>query len=429
MTENRDGRKRITCTIIWLILLLSFSLGGCAKDADPEEDAAEQPVNEQPVAKEQAEADGSYEAADISEGEQEPLMMPEQEAEKDWAEEMLDQMTLEEKVYQMFFVTPEQLTGVGVVTAAGQTTKECLEKYPVGGIIYFARNIVSREQTCEMIANLQSFSEIPVFTGIDEEGGTVSRVGCNPAMGTTEFPSMLSVGNSGDPNQAYEVGYTIGTECTELGFNLDFAPVADIWSNPDNTAIGSRAFGTDAGVVSDMVEACVRGFQDAGMLCALKHFPGHGNTLTDSHYGAAVTEKTLEELEKEEFLPFKSGIEAGADFVLVGHILTPNVTDASTPATLSKEMISILREDLQFDGVIITDAMNMAAITGSYSSADAAAAAVQAGVDMILMPADFHAAVSGVFQALESGEITEEMIDEHVGRILEAKKNMGWDAE
>ncbi len=264
-----------------------------------------------------------------------------------------------------------------------------------------------------------------MFTGIDEEGGSVSRVSCNSGMGTTEFPSMLTVGNSGDVNKAYEVGYTIGTECTELGFNLDFAPVADIYSNPDNTVIADRAFGTDATVVSDMVESCVKGFKDANMLCTLKHFPGHGDTVADSHYEAAVTNKTLQELENEEFLPFSSGIQAGADFVMIGHILTPNITDSSTPASLSEQMISILRDELQFEGVVITDATNMAAITNYYSSSEVAVAAIQAGVDMILMPADFQSAVAGVFEALDRGDITEKVIDEHVIRILRAKINSG----
>lgn len=355
-----------------------------------------------------------------------PAVLPEEpaEPEKSPAEELLEQMTLEEKVYQMFFVTPEQLTGVGTATAAGETTKKALEDYPVGGIIYFAKKLEDREQTVRMLNHVQSYSEIPLFLGVDEEGGTVSRVAANGNMGTTVFPDMLSVGSSGDSGKAYDVGYTIGTECMELGFNLDFAPVADVYFNSANKVIGSRAFSTEAETVAEMVEACVKGFQDAGMLCTLKHFPEHGDTLTDSHYGAAATEKTLEELRTEEFLPFERGIEAGADFVMVGHILTPRITDA-TPATLSEEVISVLRDELGFEGVIITDAMNMGAITEYYSSGNAAIAAIEAGIDMILDPADFHAAAEGVFSALESGILTEDRIDESVLRILQIKQDGG----
>ncbi len=343
----------------------------------------------------------------------------------DPVQDVLSQMTLEEKIYQMFFITPEQLTGVGTATVAGQTTKDSIEKYPVGGIIYFSQNIQSRDQVSSMLDNLQSFSKIDVFTGVDEEGGTVSRIGSNPAMGTTSFPPMYTIGETKDPNKAYQVGYTIGSECTELGFNLDFAPVADVYSNPENTVIGHRAFSSDANTAAEMVAACVRGFTASDMLCTLKHFPGHGDTLTDSHYGAASTNKTLEELRTTEFLPFESGIQAGAEFVMVGHILTPNITDSSTPASLSPDMIAILRNELQFDGIIITDAMNMEAVTDYYSPAKAAVKAIQAGDDMILMPSDFHSAYEGVLDAVESGQITEERIDESVTRILQTKYDSG----
>nr|WP_051527055.1 glycoside hydrolase family 3 N-terminal domain-containing protein [[Eubacterium] cellulosolvens] len=343
----------------------------------------------------------------------------------DEADGLLSQMTLEEKVYQLFFVTPEQLTGIGQVVEAGQTTKESIEKYPVGGIVYFSQNIETREQTATMLNNLQSYSRIPVFTGVDEEGGTVRRVGSNSLIGMTEIPDMLSIGESGDASRAYDVGYTLGTECKALGFNLDFAPVADVYSNPENTVIGNRSFSTDPGVAADMVGSCVEGFHVANMICTLKHFPGHGDTFADSHYTAASTQKSLAELEQEEFLPFERGIDAGADLVMMGHILTPSITDSYTPASLSSEMVSILRNDLNFKGVIITDAMNMAAISDYYSSSEASVAAIKAGVDMILMPVDFHAAVTGIFEALENGELTETMIDEHVRRILEVKIGHG----
>lgn len=344
---------------------------------------------------------------------------------EEMAKKIVDEMTIDEKVYQMFIVLPEQLTGVGQVTAAGTTTQEALEKYPVGGILYLSQNIVSRNQTQTMLSNVQAYSKIPVFTAVDEEGGVVSRVGNNPNMGTTSFPSMKNIGSTGDSNQAYTVGYTIGNECKELGFNLDFAPVADVFSNPENTVIGNRAFSDDPNITADMVSSCVRGFKDAKMLCALKHFPGHGDTIADSHYEAAITSKTLEELDELEFVPFVKGIEAGADFVMVGHILTPNITDDYIPATLSNEMLSILRDELKFDGIIITDAMNMAAITDYYSSSEAAVTAVKAGIDMILVPEDFHAAVSGVMHALETGDITEEEINDSVIRIIQTKIRAG----
>lgn len=412
--------------IVAVISMCSLMLNGCNKATKPtgdktieitsEKDSGDDILTKNVKESSDRKVDSSG-MSEQSEGNQQTI--------EEMAKKIVDEMTIDEKVYQMFIVLPEQLTGVGQVTAAGTTTQEALEKYPVGGILYLSQNIVSRNQTQTMLSNVQAYSKIPVFTAVDEEGGVVSRVGNNPNMGTTSFPSMKNIGSTGDSNQAYTVGYTIGNECKELGFNLDFAPVADVFSNPENTVIGNRAFSDDPNITADMVSSCVRGFKDAKMLCALKHFPGHGDTIADSHYEAAITSKTLEELDELEFVPFVKGIEAGADFVMVGHILTPNITDDYIPATLSNEMLSILRDELKFDGIIITDAMNMAAITDYYSSSEAAVTAVKAGIDMILVPEDFHAAVSGVIHALETGNITEEEINDSVIRIIQTKIRAG----
>ncbi|MCD8379002.1 MAG: glycoside hydrolase family 3 protein [Lachnospiraceae bacterium] len=339
--------------------------------------------------------------------------------------EILSDMTLWEQVCQLFIVTPEQLTGVSVATQAGETTKQALSDYPVGGIVYFAANILTRDQCSTMISNSQSYSKIGLFIAVDEEGGTVARIGNNSAMGTTSFPDMKTIGDTGNTQNAYEVGYTIGSEISELGFNLDFAPVADVDSNPDNPVIGDRSFGSDATVVSEMVAAAVQGFHDGGILCTLKHFPGHGDTSTDSHEGYTELTKTLAELWETELVPFAGGISAGADFVMVGHISVPQVTGSDLPATLSDIMISILRDDLGFDGLIITDSMQMEAITDRYSSAEAAVMAIQAGVDMILMPENLQEAVEGVYEAVQSGEISEARLEESVLRILETKIRSG----
>ncbi|MGN8946308.1 glycoside hydrolase family 3 protein [Bariatricus sp. HCP28S3_E4] len=416
--------------IVAVISMCSLMLNGCNKATKPtgdktieitsEKDSGDDMLTKNVKESSDRKVDSSG-MSEQSEGNQQTI--------EEMAKKIVDEMTIDEKVYQMFIVLPEQLTGVGQVTAAGTTTQEALEKYPVGGILYLSQNIVSRNQTQTMLSNVQAYSKIPVFTAVDEEGGVVSRVGNNPNMGTTSFPSMKNIGSTGDSNQAYTVGYTIGNECKELGFNLDFAPVADVFSNPENTVIGNRAFSDDPNITADMVSSCVRGFKDAKMLCALKHFPGHGDTIADSHYEAAITSKTLEELDELEFVPFVKGIEAGADFVMVGHILTPNITDDYIPATLSNEMLSILRDELKFDGIIITDAMNMAAITDYYSSSEAAVTAVKAGIDMILVPEDFHAAVSGVMHALETGDIAEEEINDSVIRIIQTKIRAGLSTE
>ena len=224
------------------------------------------------------------------------------------AKNMMEHMSLEEKIYQLFVITPEQLTGVSTVTMAGDTTRATLEAQPVGGIVFFAPNLLNREQTITMIQNMQSYSKTGLFIAVDEEGGSVMRLGNNSEMGITAFPSMESIGDTEDVSQAYQVGNTIGSEISQLGFNLDFAPVADVNSNPNNTVIGSRAFGTDPEKVAEMVAACVKGFRDSGMVCTLKHFPGHGDTEEDSHYGEAKSWKTLDELRTCELRPFQAGI-------------------------------------------------------------------------------------------------------------------------
>jgi len=338
------------------------------------------------------------------------------------ARDILASMTLEEKIFQLFIVTQDQITGVSPVTQSGETSRSAIENYPVGGIIYFASNLVSREQSISMISNLQSYSKLGLFIAVDEEGGIVSRLGQNPDMGTTEFPDMGVIGESGDVQKAYQVGYTIGSDISALGFNLDFAPVADVNSNPNNPVIGSRAFHSDPLIAAELVAGCVEGFSDSGVLCTLKHFPGHGDTSTDSHYGAAEITKNLDELMECELLPFISGIEAGALCVMVGHITVPNVTDEAVPATLSYDIVTgLLRDTLCFDGLIITDAMQMQAITDQYYSGTAAVKALQAGVDIILMPQSLSDAVAGISEAVSSGELTEERIDESVLRILEVK--------
>ena len=336
------------------------------------------------------------------------------------AQNMMEHMSLEEKIYQLFVVTPEQLTGVSTVTMAGDTTRAALEAQPVGGIVFFAPNLLNREQTITMIQNMQSYSKTGLFIAVDEEGGSVMRLGNNSEMGITAIPSMESVGDTEDISQAYRVGNTIGSEISQLGFNLDFAPVADVNSNPNNTVIG-----TDPEKVAEMVAACVKGFRDSGMVCTLKHFPGHGDTEEDSHYGEAKSWKTLDELRTCELRPFQAGIEAGASMIMVGHITLPNVTE-EIPATLSHDIVTgILREEMKYNGIIITDSMAMNAIANWYSSDEAAVKAIQAGCDMILMPYQLESAVNGIETAVNSGDITEERIEESVLRILKAKLEAG----
>ncbi len=340
-------------------------------------------------------------------------------------DQLMQGMSLEEKIWQMMFVTPEDICKIDTVIQAGETTKQALQDYPIGGFIYFAKNIENREQLSQMLKNTASYSKIPPFLAIDEEGGRVSRLG-DANIGTTLHPPMAEIGATKDPKKAEEVGITLGKELTELGFNTDFAPVSDILAVETNQDIGDRSFGTDPDLVAEMVAAQVKGMQDQNLSATLKHFPGCGSTEANTHVESGSSVRTLEEMRNAEFLPFQAGIDAGADFVMVAHMSAPNITGDETPAILSSQIVTdLLREELNFQKVIITDAMNMGAITSVYTPEDAAVKAVNAGVDMLLMSQNVHKAVDAIKKAVESGKIPESRIDESVLRILTLKQERG----
>ncbi len=338
-------------------------------------------------------------------------------------EEILAGMTLEEKVYQLFIITPEALTGSNTVTAAGETTRKSLENYPVGGLVYFSKNLKDPAQTKKMLQNVMAFSYevegLPLFTCIDEEGGRVARIGSNPAFGVEKIGSMQEIK---DEKEAYEAGETIGTYLSQFGFNFNFAPDADVLTNKSNKAIGDRSFGSDVDTVVKMAAAFSDGLHSQNVLSSFKHFPGHGAVQGDTHDGFVYTDKTYEELLKSELKPFMAAGPLGVDAVMAAHISVPEITGEDTPCTLSEKMITdVLRRDLGFEGLIITDALDMGAITQNYTSRQAAVLAFRAGVDMLLMPRDFKQASEGILEAVEKGEISEERIDESLRRIIKAK--------
>lgn len=338
-------------------------------------------------------------------------------------EEFLNEMTLEEKIYQLFVVKPEQLTDMERVIAAGERTKTKLEQRPVGGIVYFSDNLVSTEQTKEMLINIQQYAEeiegLPLFLCIDEEGGRVARIANHQAF---DVENVGAMGNVTDTEKAYECGNTIGSYLHELGFNVDFAPDADVITNLKNTVIGDRSFGADPEKVTEFACAYSKGLQKNDVLSTFKHFPGHGATEEDTHEGYAYTNKTYEELKESELKPFAEAQDQGIDMIMVAHISVPNVVGDNTPCSLSYQMITeVLREDLKYDGIVITDALDMGAIIQEYSSAEAAVRALQAGADLLLMPENLEQAYSGIYEAVQNGELKEERIDQSVKRILKAK--------
>ena len=373
------------------------------------EKAEEQNVQKQDAAQEEMSLEGKALQAKIS--------------------EMLADMTLEEKAAQMFMITPEALTGTGQVLEAGDMTREAIDKYPVGGLIYFTQNLQDPEQVRSMTGNVQKFARertgLPMLLSVDEEGGTITRFGGNLSFDYDSSADMAGIGASGDPQQAYALGEKIGKFLGSLGFNMDNAPDADVLTNLKNTVVKDRSFGSDCDTVSEMALAELEGLEDQGVKGLLKHFPGHGATTADTHEGYAYTDATLEEMKSNELVPFADGIEAGVDIIMVGHISCPQVTGNEEPASLSEKMITgVLREEMGFDGVVITDAMNMGAIAENYSPAEASVKAVVAGADMVLMQEDFQQAYTGVLNAVKSGKITQERIDASVTRIIGLKLEM-----
>ena len=396
---------------IWGIFMLRCSEGkaGGHVENDNGNTGVAADVTESGTTTEEQTAD-SQETTEVTEEEKPSLV-----------DETLAGMTLHEKVCQMMFVTPEELTGEDGVTVAGDATRQALENYPVGGIVYFAKNLESQDQVKEMIDNSQKYSSIGLFVATDEEGGVVNRL--MDTVGTTYIGSMYYYKDDGDET-AYENAYTIANDMSALGFNLDFAPVADVWSNPDNTVIGERAYSDDYAQAAELVGNAVKGFNDGGVMCTLKHFPGHGDTAEDSHYSSAYVHRTKEEIMADEMQPFRSGIEAGAEFVMVGHLIVPDIDEV--PATLSYKIATgILREELKFEGVAITDSFEMESIADNYSVDDAVVMSVKAGMDMILQPKDMASAVNSIEQAVADGELSEDRIDESVRRILTLKESRG----
>ena len=447
---------------------------------------------------------GKTGGAESSEPETEP--MTEQQKTEKMIREYIQTLSLEDKVSGLFIITPEALTGYGQVTEAGATTREALENYPVAGIVYFASNIVDREQVQQMLAATKEFGSayiggdekteqvpeagtdaaaeeseaaapgagtdgeseaaapgagtdgeseaaaaeagtgtdasaeaaadaapedsegpqksglvIPLFLAVDEEGGNVMRIGSS-AIDVPYVGTMQSVGATGDPEAAYEAGNTIGEYLQMLGFNLDLAPDADVLVDPGNVTIGDRSFGTDPELCGQMVHRYIDGLHEHGIASCVKHFPGLGDTETDTHTGGAWSSRTIEDYRSTEFLSFKGGIDAGTEMVMISHLSNSELSGSDLPASLNKTIITdILRGELGYDGIVITDSLRMGAVSERFGSAEAAVMAVDAGVDILLMSADFYSARQGIIDAVNDGRISEERIDESLFRILCAR--------
>ena len=337
-------------------------------------------------------------------------------------QDVISKMSLEEKVYQMIICTNEGLTKDRCSTSIDSDFYNDYLTHPVGGIIYFSKNLLDSSQTKEMLTKSQiiakEISGFPLFTAIDEEGGIVARIGNNAGFDVTKVGPMADIKSE---EEAFSAGNTIGGYLSELGFNLDFAPDADVITTDLNTVIGNRSFGKDPGKVSLYAKAYSDGLHNNNVLSTYKHFPGHGGTVGDTHEGYSYTDKSLDMMWDEELLPFREAGVNGIDAVMVAHISVPEILGSETPCSLSYEMITgILKEKCGYDGLIITDALNMGAVS-LYGDEYTAVYAIKAGADILLMPMDIEVAANSVISAVKDGSISEQRIDESVCKILRVK--------
>lgn len=351
---------------------------------------------------------------------------------EDKVEAQLQKMTLREKVGQLFFIRPEALDTTihwkeyaDLMPLELQAVNNCMkdvnEKYPVGGIILYAWNIKDEAQLAQFLPQLKALNGQPLMC-IDEEGGRVARIANNDNFHVKKYESMASIGATGNPKNAYECGNTIGTYLNHYGFDIDFAPVADVNTNPENIVIGPRAFSDDPAVAAPMVTNYLQGLKDAGITGCIKHFPGHGDTKADTHYGYAQTQKTWAEMLNCEIVTFRAGIQWGCQLIMTAHISAPNVIGEDIPSTMSSVILQDkLRRELGYQNIIVTDAMDMGAITQQYTVDKAAVDCIQAGADIVLCPKDFVEAFEAVLTAVENGTITESRLNQSVRRILRLK--------
>lgn len=368
------------------------------------------------------------------------------------AEKIVSEMTLDEKIGQMLMPDFRQWKQAGEsevqdFTEMNEEVAEIIDEFDLGGVILFAQNVKTTEQTAKLTHDLQQVAindedgNLPLLTTIDQEGGIVTRLGTG-----TNFPGNMAIGATKNEQSSYDTGSVIGKELNSLGINVNFAPSVDVNNNPLNPVIGLRSFSSNPDLVAKLGVKMIEGIQSNGVAAAAKHFPGHGDTATDSHYGLPKVDKSLEELKKVELKPFQAAIDNGVDMIMTAHIQFPQIEkdtyisikdgqEIQIPATLSDDILTgLLREDMNFDGVIITDALNMAAIAENFGEVETVKMAFEAGVDIALMPtilrskADvpkLRAIVDGVKEAVENGEISEEKINESATRVVKLKIDRG----
>ena len=339
-----------------------------------------------------------------------------------YAEDMLKNMTLEEKIGQMFMLDFRKKDGRDV-TSVDEGIANTISKYKPGGVILFRENTVGTQQTLKLTRDYQKASpKIPLFIAVDQEGGAVTRL-----QSGTVMPGNMALGAAGSRELTYATAKATGSELNVLGINMDFAPVVDVNNNPSNPVIGTRSFGDNPEEVAEMGIEFMKGLNDAGVIAAAKHFPGHGDTAMDSHIALPTVPYGMDRLEKVELVPFKAMIKHGIDMIMTAHVTFPAIDDSEgVPATLSyKCLTGLLRNRMGFEGVIITDAFSMKAITDRYGDKEATSMAIKAGTDIVLMPQALENTFAYIVEQVKNGQIPVERINISVKRILALKIKRG----
>ena len=410
----------------WSAIVVLFSCGSPPQSIPapvvPEQHPIEVPTQEV------EEAQPTTELASVA-----PAVIAQTEDEA-WVERTLTGLTLRQKVGQL--IMPWVL---GDFAPEGSPSHdrilEYIEDQGIGGVIM---SVGSPTEVAAKLNDFQAHSNIPLLVAADLETGAGFRMrgavqmpGTIELGGATDFPSLMAVGATADPQLAYEMGRITAREARGVGIHIPFAPVLDVNNNPDNPIINVRSFGENPEDVADLGAAFVRGVQEHGAIATGKHFPGHGDTETDSHLGLPVIPHSRARMDSVEMFPFRHAIEAGMGAVMTAHISVPSLDGGvGDPATLSSAVLTdLLRDEMEFDGLLFTDAMDMSAISRGFGAEEASVRAIEAGADVILMPPSVERAVEGIAAAVESGRIDASRIDASVRRILETKKQMGLDRD
>lgn len=405
--RRRRRRSQITAYIIVLVIV-AVAIAGLAVGIKKVSAAVVNRQNEKEAVIAASESSENEEIAIITPDDEEvPLASETDEMVNNRIDGTLLDMTLEEKAAYIFFVTPEQLTGVDSAVKAGSSTQAALEQYTVGGIVYSSNNIKSDDQIKEMLTSTAQMSRYPLFLAVSEEGGSASVAATSLGLGGTTAPHFLE-----GSDDAKENAGALGSYLINYGFNMNLAPSLQLSDS-------ESSFGTDANLTAELSSVYITSLEEMGVSACAKSFPV---TVSDSSSGLETCDLTMEELQAGAFIPFQYAIESGADAIMVSNICCPSISGEGIPCSLSGGAITdTLRGSLGYDGIVITDAMNVPAITNSYTSDQAAVAAIIAGADMIYMPEDFQAAYNGILEALNTGLITEDRLDESIRRILRVR--------